>query len=87
MFKKKYTFNLLLLGFFLISFVYSVNSSITDVDKNEQNLTSIINGFSEKKLIKYAKSFLGTPHKMGGTDKKGIDCSGFVQVCFKKFDI
>jgi cell wall-associated NlpC family hydrolase len=43
--------------------------------------------YSIDTLVQYANSFLGTPHKMGGTDKKGIDCSGFVRVVHNKFGI
>ena len=30
------------------------------------------------RLIRYAKSFLGTPYRYGGINRKGIDCSGLV---------
>ncbi|GAL85826.1 acetylxylan esterase [Sporocytophaga myxococcoides] len=43
--------------------------------------------YSVEELIKEANSFLGTPHRMGGTSKKGIDCSGLVRVTHKKFGI
>jgi hypothetical protein len=38
-------------------------------------------------LVDFAHSFLGTPHKMGGNDKKGIDCSGFVTVVHSQYGI
>ncbi|MBP1646240.1 MAG: cell wall-associated hydrolase, invasion-associated protein [Bacteroidetes bacterium] len=37
----------------------------------------------DKTLAKYYESWLGTPHVMGGTTKKGVDCSGFVQNVYK----
>ena len=40
-----------------------------------------------EKVIAYAESFLGTKHKMGGTDKKGIDCSGLVFTTHSKFAV
>jgi cell wall-associated NlpC family hydrolase len=40
-----------------------------------------------EKVITYAKSFLGTEHKMGGVDKKGIDCSGLVFTTHSKFGV
>lgn len=34
-------------------------------------------------LIDEAKSWLGTPYRYGGTDRKGVDCSGFVLNVYK----
>lgn len=39
--------------------------------------------YSTDKLISKAKTFLGTPHQMGGESKKGIDCSGLIMISFK----
>jgi hypothetical protein len=35
-------------------------------------------------ILKKAKSFTGTPWKLGGNDKSGIDCSGLVVQSFKE---
>ena len=41
-----------------------------------------------KKLIAYAKKFLGNPYRYGGTSlTSGTDCSGFVMRVFQKFDV
>lgn len=37
-----------------------------------------------KKLYSFVDEWYGTPYKYGGKTKKGIDCSGFVQVLFKE---
>ena len=42
-----------------------------------------VDNLNYDKLINYAKSFLGTPHRMGGLSKSGIDCSGLLYVSFK----
>lgn len=34
------------------------------------------------KIVKTAKKFEGTRYKYGGTDKKGMDCSGLIYVSF-----
>ncbi len=39
------------------------------------------------KVVQHAKSFTGTRYKFGGTDKRGMDCSGLVYVSFKEEDI
>jgi len=36
------------------------------------------------RLISTAESWLGTPYRYTGVDKKGMDCSGFVYVSFKE---
>jgi cell wall-associated NlpC family hydrolase len=39
------------------------------------------------KVIKHARTFEGTRYKFGGTDKRGMDCSGLVYVSFKEEQI
>ena len=48
----------------------------------ERNLS--LNTKNPDIIIKEARKFLGTKHKMGGTDKKGMDCSGLIKVSFAK---
>ncbi|MEN8120379.1 MAG: C40 family peptidase [Bacteroidota bacterium] len=35
-------------------------------------------------IIKSARAFLGTPHRMGGLTQKGIDCSGLVMIAHQQ---
>lgn len=39
------------------------------------------------KVVEHARSFTGTRYKFGGTDKRGMDCSGLVYVSFKEYNI
>lgn len=42
-----------------------------------------ISGKENKQLIKTVADWLGVPHKLGGCDKSGTDCSCFVQNVYK----
>lgn len=44
-------------------------------NKDEGNTTS---GLTGQQVVDFAKKFLGTPYKWGGTTPAGFDCSGFV---------
>jgi hypothetical protein len=38
------------------------------------------------RLKRIVDSFLGTPYRYGGTSRRGMDCSGFVVVVFRKLN-
>jgi cell wall-associated NlpC family hydrolase len=45
-------------------------------------------GIDRADLVGYARQFLGTPYRRGGSDpKKGFDCSGFVNYVFEHFEV
>ena len=45
-------------------------------------------GIDRTDLLDYARQFLGTPYRRGGSDpKKGFDCSGFVNYVFEHFEV
>jgi cell wall-associated NlpC family hydrolase len=44
-------------------------------------------GTSPEEVIEEAKNYMGTPHCMGGTTKKCIDCSGLLMVVFAEFGV
>jgi len=49
---------------------------------------STANGDMIDELVAYAKSYLGTPYRFGSMDaSRGFDCSGFVSVVMRRFDI
>jgi lipoprotein Spr len=43
--------------------------------------------YNKDALIALAQTYVGTPHKMGGITKKGIDCSGFMMVIHREFGV
>ena len=43
--------------------------------------------YDREKVIEVAKSYLGTRHRMHGTSKSGIDCSGLVMMAHKQCNI
>ncbi|GGP01431.1 hypothetical protein GCM10010992_01770 [Cloacibacterium rupense] len=54
---------------------------------NLRNLTSSAYGnpsYKVKKILNDAEDYLGTPYRLGGTNKKGLDCSGLVITVFSE---
>lgn len=79
------SFNLFFLLAFLTFILSSCSSSkniandpIYNPSGNEQLLSK-----DEIKLIKEAKSWIGTKYKYGGHSREGTDCSGFVLQVYK----
>ncbi len=72
-----------------------VTSATLVSDKNTSQSTDVnIYAETEKSytkeagnLITEAKTYLGTPYLYGGTTRRGIDCSSFVQHVFNAFNI
>jgi lipoprotein Spr len=59
------------------------------IDFKEDGIEESVNTqkYDVEKVINYANTFMHTPHKMGGTTKKGIDCSGLVMVTHARYGI
>ncbi|MCP3898502.1 MAG: hypothetical protein GY707_02065 [Desulfobacteraceae bacterium] len=56
-----------------------------DTKPHEKKTSQTISNDKIKKIIlKEFRKWEGTPHKMGGYSKKGIDCSGFANYMYKK---
>ena len=53
----------------------------------EQGFSGQLGGATGKAadLIAYARQFIGTPYKWGGTGPLGFDCSGLIQYVYKNF--
>lgn len=43
--------------------------------------------YDVEKVIEFAKTFIGTPHIMSGTSKKGMDCSGLIMIVHKEYGV
>lgn len=46
-----------------------------------------LSGQHKSELITLAKSYIGSPYKLGGDQYTGIDCSGFVKQVFSPFGV
>lgn len=70
------------------------NANLSTALRKKDALIEDSNIYAEKKFSKNAynllceaKTYLGTPYKYGGTTRKGIDCSSFVQHVFAALNI
>ena len=94
-YSKKSVFILLLLLFATVSCSkkqFAVSSLNTRSSNLSSEMQSFIKGGAElkldtgrkkpKQIIRTAEKYLGTPHCMGGTTKKCLDCSGLTYLSF-----
>jgi len=51
--------------------------------KYSRKLGIPLNGTEDKQLILAVNKWIGTPHRMGGCSKKGVDCSCFVKTVYR----
>lgn len=60
-----------------------------DKDTFEKMVSARSGGTGNKAqdIINFARGFLGTPYKWGGTGPLGFDCSGLLQYVFKHFGV
>lgn len=62
------------------------NKAVLEENKEKEEVAETPSKGEE--LVEYAKEFIGLAYKSGGTSlKSGVDCSGFTQQIYKKFDI
>ena len=75
--------------------VYIFRDFVHEIDEEYELLAELYAQFASynaniiiDELISYAKGYLGTPYRWGGTDpSRGFDCSGFVFVVMRNFGI
>ncbi len=65
----------------------TVKNQLERFQKGGIEKTVEISEYSADEVIAYAKTFIGTPHVMGGVSKKGVDCSGLILVAHKEVGV
>jgi cell wall-associated NlpC family hydrolase len=65
----------------------TTSSSAPKAKEHEEKLSRKEREKKIDKAVAIAYKYKGTPYKSGGMDKKGIDCSGLINVSFKEADI
>jgi cell wall-associated NlpC family hydrolase len=63
------------------------NTASTTINTKAKVFTKPLK-INRNELVKYAKTFIGTPYKYGSASpSNGLDCSGFIMVVFAHFDV
>jgi len=80
--------------FFIIFLVLSITLPVLGGCSNKDNTAAhapekkisqkMSDNSIQNKILKEFRKWEGTPHKMGGNSKKGIDCSGFAHYMYNK---
>jgi probable lipoprotein NlpC len=70
--------------FTLVWLIFFTNALFAAVPIQERSLSGAAAAEARLKLISIAETFLGTPYRYSGLDKRGLDCSGLVYLSFKE---
>jgi murein DD-endopeptidase / murein LD-carboxypeptidase len=65
----------------------SLNARIDAFKKSGAQKKINVSHYDIEDVIDHAKSFIGTPHVLGGYSSRGIDCSGLVQIAHAKANV
>ncbi|PIE24267.1 MAG: glycoside hydrolase [Neptuniibacter caesariensis] len=71
-----------LLTVYLVIFLYGCSSTSTQDNGISNNLILQSSSPITQALLRQHQVWRGTPYRLGGNSKNGIDCSGFTQVTF-----
>ncbi|MDE3272546.1 NlpC/P60 family protein [Pseudoalteromonas sp. G4] len=66
----------------LSAMLIGCSNPVSQTIKHDTNSTSPLKTHAKHQLYQQLTEWQGVPYKLGGTSKKGIDCSAFVQKTF-----
>lgn len=74
---------------FSIFLLLTASGCVTPTANRRQPVQSGVDKMSAEQMLRTeVRSWMGTPHRMGGMTRRGIDCSGLVVVVYDKlFDL
>ena len=72
---------------FALALFVAMSISISSINVQADELTAKTNLLTGTNIVSYAKQFIGTPYRSGGTTTAGFDCSGFTMYVYNHFDV